>query len=83
MIKSIRYILQLFQVKSRMMGDPSYTSTMDCFVKTLKNDVSSIDFLFFLLLLDLMQKEPLNTESQRNVGFLIKPSLPFYEFTLK
>nr|KAJ0204226.1 hypothetical protein LSAT_V11C500284910 [Lactuca sativa] len=25
-------------VKSRMMGDPSYTSTIDCFVKTLKND---------------------------------------------
>ncbi|CAN1275668.1 Mitochondrial uncoupling protein 1 [Linum perenne] len=25
-------------VKSRMMGDPSYKSTIDCFVKTLKND---------------------------------------------
>ncbi|PON36922.1 Mitochondrial brown fat uncoupling protein [Parasponia andersonii] len=25
-------------VKSRMMGDPSYKSTLDCFVKTLKND---------------------------------------------
>ncbi|KAI3525815.1 hypothetical protein L1887_04929 [Cichorium endivia] len=25
-------------VKSRMMGDSSYTSTIDCFVKTLKND---------------------------------------------
>ncbi|KAJ0791746.1 putative mitochondrial carrier domain superfamily [Helianthus annuus] len=25
-------------VKSRMMGDPSYTSTIDCFVKTLRND---------------------------------------------
>ncbi|KAK8939443.1 Mitochondrial uncoupling protein 1 [Platanthera guangdongensis] len=27
-------------VKSRMMGDPSYKSTVDCFVKTLKNDAS-------------------------------------------
>ncbi|OIW20945.1 hypothetical protein TanjilG_25940 [Lupinus angustifolius] len=26
-------------VKSRMMGDSSYKSTLDCFVKTLKNDV--------------------------------------------
>uniref|UniRef100_A0A0E0MIF8 Uncoupling protein n=1 Tax=Oryza punctata TaxID=4537 RepID=A0A0E0MIF8_ORYPU len=25
-------------VKSRMMGDSAYTSTIDCFVKTLKND---------------------------------------------
>ncbi|XP_004514487.1 mitochondrial uncoupling protein 1-like [Cicer arietinum] len=25
-------------VKSRMMGDPSYKNTLDCFVKTLKND---------------------------------------------
>ncbi|XP_042512336.1 mitochondrial uncoupling protein 1 [Macadamia integrifolia] len=25
-------------VKSRMMGDPTYKSTIDCFVKTLKND---------------------------------------------
>ncbi|KAA8518988.1 hypothetical protein F0562_016238 [Nyssa sinensis] len=25
-------------VKSRMMGDPTYKSTLDCFVKTLKND---------------------------------------------
>ncbi|KAL5204523.1 hypothetical protein ABZP36_009394 [Zizania latifolia] len=25
-------------VKSRMMGDSAYTSTLDCFVKTLKND---------------------------------------------
>ncbi|PWA88870.1 mitochondrial uncoupling protein 1 [Artemisia annua] len=25
-------------VKSRMMGDPSYKGTIDCFVKTLKND---------------------------------------------
>ncbi|KAJ9544418.1 hypothetical protein OSB04_024125 [Centaurea solstitialis] len=25
-------------VKSRMMGDSSYTSTVDCFIKTLKND---------------------------------------------
>ncbi|PWA47563.1 Mitochondrial brown fat uncoupling protein [Artemisia annua] len=28
-------------VKSRMMGDPSYKGTIDGFVKTLKNDVSS------------------------------------------
>lgn len=28
-----------FQVKSRMMGDSSYKSTLDCFVKTLRNDV--------------------------------------------
>ncbi|QHO24646.1 Mitochondrial uncoupling protein [Arachis hypogaea] len=26
------------QVKSRMMGDSSYKSTLDCFLKTLKND---------------------------------------------
>ncbi|KAM6550744.1 hypothetical protein CsatB_000552 [Cannabis sativa] len=26
------------QVKSRMMGDPSYKSTLDCFIKTLKTD---------------------------------------------
>ncbi|XLU81969.1 hypothetical protein S245_005389, partial [Arachis hypogaea] len=25
-------------VKSRMMGDSSYKSTLDCFLKTLKND---------------------------------------------
>ncbi|KAK9290107.1 hypothetical protein L1049_008271 [Liquidambar formosana] len=25
-------------VKSRMMGDPTYKSTLDCFIKTLKND---------------------------------------------
>ncbi|XP_078178592.1 mitochondrial uncoupling protein 1-like [Carex rostrata] len=25
-------------VKSRMMGDPSYKSTLDCFIRTLKND---------------------------------------------
>jgi hypothetical protein len=31
----------LLQVKSRMMGDSAYTSTIDCFVKTLKNDVCS------------------------------------------
>ena len=29
------------QVKSRMMGDPSYKGTIDCFVKTLKADVSN------------------------------------------
>lgn len=27
-----------------MMGDPTYKSTIDCFVKTLKNDVSSLSF---------------------------------------
>ncbi|KAL1330917.1 hypothetical protein AAHE18_12G144300 [Arachis hypogaea] len=27
-----------FSVKSRMMGDSSYKSTLDCFLKTLKND---------------------------------------------
>jgi hypothetical protein len=26
-------------VKSRMMGDATYKSTLDCFAKTLKNDV--------------------------------------------
>jgi solute carrier family 25 uncoupling protein 8/9 len=38
------------QVKSRMMGDSSYKSTIDCFVKTLKNDVcffTIATFLFF------------------------------------
>lgn len=59
MIKSIRYFLQLFQVKSRMMGDPSYTSTIDCFVKTLKNDVRSIDFLFFSFFLTWCKKNHL------------------------
>ncbi|KAL0336790.1 UNVERIFIED_CONTAM: Mitochondrial uncoupling protein 1 [Sesamum calycinum] len=29
---------QVKQVKSRMMGDSTYKSTLDCFVKTLKND---------------------------------------------
>ncbi|EHA8590115.1 mitochondrial uncoupling protein 1 [Cocos nucifera] len=29
----------LVLVKSRMMGDSSYKSTLDCFIKTLKNDV--------------------------------------------
>nr|KYP32209.1 hypothetical protein KK1_047155 [Cajanus cajan] len=28
------------QIKWRMMGDSSYKSTLDCFIKTLKNDVS-------------------------------------------
>lgn len=28
-----------FQVKSRMMGDSTYKNTIDCFVKTLKNEV--------------------------------------------
>lgn len=28
------------QVKSRMMGDSTYKNTLDCFVKTLRNDVS-------------------------------------------
>ena len=32
------------QVKSRMMGDPSYKGTIDCFVKTLKADVSKLFF---------------------------------------
>ena len=30
------------QVKSRMMGDSAYKSTLDCFFKTLKNDVRTI-----------------------------------------
>lgn len=32
-------IVTCIQVKSRMMGDSTYRSTLDCFVKTLKNDV--------------------------------------------
>ncbi|RRT80722.1 hypothetical protein B296_00011454 [Ensete ventricosum] len=30
---------QIKQVKSRMMGDSSYKSTLDCFIKTLKTEV--------------------------------------------
>ncbi|KAJ0088037.1 hypothetical protein Patl1_31718 [Pistacia atlantica] len=33
--KSVGYTLK---VKSRMMGDSAYKSTLDCFIKTLKND---------------------------------------------
>ncbi|KAG6491403.1 hypothetical protein ZIOFF_052745 [Zingiber officinale] len=36
-------------VKSRMMGDPSYKNTLDCFIKTLKNEVIYKSFLCFLL----------------------------------
>lgn len=40
-----------------MMGDSAYKSTLDCFVKTLKNDVSSFsavsDVLFFTPLLEI------------------------------
>ncbi|OEL25956.1 Mitochondrial uncoupling protein 1 [Dichanthelium oligosanthes] len=32
----------LLYVKSRMMGDSAYKSTLDCFVKTLKNDVQKL-----------------------------------------
>ncbi|KAB1203194.1 Mitochondrial uncoupling protein 2 [Morella rubra] len=31
-------MLVLFQVKSRMMGDSTYKSTLDCFIKTLKSE---------------------------------------------
>ncbi|TKY63415.1 Mitochondrial uncoupling protein 1 [Spatholobus suberectus] len=34
-------------VKSRMMGDSSYKNTLDCFIKTLKNDVSCFPLLLF------------------------------------
>ena len=40
----IALMVFFWQVKSRMMGDSAYKSTIDCFVKTLKNDVC---FLFF------------------------------------
>lgn len=40
----------MVQVKSRMMGDSSaYKNTLDCFVKTLKNDVS-LSFFHHVLL---------------------------------
>lgn len=32
----------VLQVKSRMMGDSSYKSTLDCFIKTLKNEVANV-----------------------------------------
>ena len=31
--------IPLWQVKSRMMGDSTYKNTLDCFIKTLRNDV--------------------------------------------
>lgn len=33
------FLLVLFQVKSRMMGDSVYKGTIDCFFKTLKTEV--------------------------------------------
>jgi hypothetical protein len=32
-----------------MMGDPSYKSTFDCFIRTLKNDVLLSSLSFSLL----------------------------------
>ena len=46
------YLLLLYmQVKSRMMGDSSYKSTLDCFIKTLKNDVWLLCALLFFSLM--------------------------------
>lgn len=40
-----------------MMGDSAYKNTLDCFVKTLKNDVSSfsaaVEMLFYTPLLEV------------------------------
>lgn len=52
------YSISVWQVKSRMMGDSSaYKSTLDCFVKTLKNDVSSFsaDLEVFYFLTPLLE----------------------------
>lgn len=37
----------MFQVKSRMMGDSAYKSTIDCFIKTLKNEVCLLSLKFW------------------------------------
>lgn len=39
----------IFQVKSRMMGDSTYKNTVDCFIKTLKNEVCLFLFLWGLI----------------------------------
>lgn len=41
------FSILFFQVKSRMMGDSAYKSTLDCFIKTLKNDVCYLYSNFF------------------------------------
>ncbi|KAL0927010.1 hypothetical protein M5K25_003270 [Dendrobium thyrsiflorum] len=33
-------------VKSRMMGDSTYKSTLDCFIRTLKNEVATLRFTY-------------------------------------
>ena len=59
--QSIQVNFRVFQfilkVKSRMMGDPSYKSTLDCFIKTLKNDVSVLLTDFTKLLEEKLLKK--------------------------
>lgn len=38
-INPVNVLLIMFQVKSRMMGETIYKSTLDCFIKTLRNEV--------------------------------------------
>lgn len=50
LLSCLHSFLVFVQVKSRMMGDSSYKNTLDCFIKTLKNDVSCFPRFTFLTL---------------------------------
>ena len=64
------------QVKSRMMGDSLYKSTLDCFVKTLKNDVCSTCYAFHFYGFFFEIKDS-NLDEQDNYRKLALPETPF------
>jgi len=72
------FFLLYVQVKSRMMGDSSYKSTLDCFIKTLKNDV----WLFSTITIFLSDMFSLILNSKlceyNYSGFLIKCITTFW-----
>ena len=81
----VRLIFMYFncflKVKSRMMGDPSYKSTLDCFIKTLKNDVSVLLTDFTKLLEEKIIKKK-RAEVYAIHGFsgvLVQGPLAFYK----